>query len=112
MPEKNASLTDEVKGLQLDVEGMRGAGWYQQSSDRYHYGLPRAKGLWVFEVEPFEQCGHHPVKLFLFVKAGAKGKVSGVETMVCQCFLDGSYNELGVPFNPFDLLSAEKAIIA
>lgn len=99
MPLPDEAKTAHLKGLELDLALLRArSDWYEQSASGHHYGLPRRKGLWVHEVEPFDSCSRHPVKLFVLVQLSAKGRIIRVETMVCQTHPDGSYSELDVPF--------------
>ena len=113
MPVIESSMTDETKGLEVDVAALRkNQDWYEQSSSHFHYGLSRRRGLWAYKIKPFQECGHHPLRLFLLVQLNAKRRINRVETLVSQSHNDGSFGELGVPLFAPDFLTAKSALLA
>ena len=112
MPSLDSVLTSQLKGCTIDSTRLRkGSDWYEQASDRFHYGFARDKGLWVTEIEPLVCCGHFPVRLFVFLRVDSKRRIQQVETAVCQSYNDGSYDELDAEFYPPDQDTARDAIV-
>lgn len=111
MPLKDTSITAEFQGLEPDVEALRRDGtWHEQGSSSRLYGLPRSKNLWVREIEPFVRCSHVSVRIFVLLRLDRNGRVKAVETAVHQCYTDGSFDELLVPFFPPDRRTAREAL--
>lgn len=111
MPLKDTSITAEFQGLELDVEALRRDGtWHEQGTSSRMYGFPRSRNLWVREIEPFLRCPHASVRLFVLLRLGRGGRIKAIETAVHQCYADGTFDELLVPFFPPDRRTTREAL--
>ena len=99
---KSSPWALEFVGKKFNPEKALQEEWYDQSSDNFHYGVPRGKGLWLKRLDPAEHCGCHMVMIFIMVVLAPDGNIRWAGEQIQQVFNDGHGEVIDVPLFPSD----------